>query len=90
MFLLLYYLNYSVLNTHTHVSVVIVNYNLKTREKERATPTQLIKITKTRHLVGVTIFRSSMWPRPPQILNTHIHVSVVLVNYNYNYNYNPF
>ena len=29
----------------------------KTVGKERATPTQLIKTAKARHLVGVTIFR---------------------------------
>ena len=38
----------------------------KTTGKEGATPTQLIKIAKARHLVGVTIFRCSTWPRPPQ------------------------
>ena len=38
----------------------------KTVGKERATPTQLIKTAKARHLVGVTIFRCSMWPRPPR------------------------
>ena len=30
-----------------------------TRGKERATPTQLIKIAKARYLAGVTIFRLS-------------------------------
>ena len=34
--------------------------------KERATPTQLIKTAKARHLVGVTIFRCSTWPPPPR------------------------
>ena len=38
-----------------------------TTGKERATPTQLIKIAKARHLVGVTIFRCSTWPHPPQM-----------------------
>ena len=30
---------------------------MKTRGKERTTPTQLIRIAKARHLAGVTIFR---------------------------------
>ena len=48
----------------------------KTRRKERATSTQLIKMAKARHLAGVTIFRCSThvhvctlctWPRPPHL-----------------------
>ena len=39
----------------------------KTVGKERATPTQLIKTAKARHLVGVTIFRCFTWPRPPHV-----------------------
>ena len=39
----------------------------KTTGKERATPTQLIKIAKASHLVGVTIFRCFTWPRPPHV-----------------------
>ena len=41
---------------------LIAGAHEKTVGKERATPTQLIKTAKARHLVGVTIFRCSTWP----------------------------
>ena len=49
---------------YIYIYVYISGAHEKTRGKERATPTQLIKIAKARHLAGVTIFRCSTWPRP--------------------------
>ena len=51
------------------VSAYVVSgaHEKKTTLNERATPTQLIKIAKPRHLVSVTIFRCCTWPRPPHM-----------------------
>ena len=46
---------------------ILTGAHEKTVGKERATPTQLIKTAKARHLVGVTIFICSTWPRPPNV-----------------------
>ena len=49
------------------LTLLVSGAHEKTTGKERATLTQLIKIAKARHLAGVTIFRCSTWPCPPQM-----------------------
>ena len=52
---------------YIYIYCIISGAHEETKGKERATPTQLIKIAKARHLVGVTIFRCSTWPHPPHV-----------------------